>query len=148
MIPFLQAFNGGNWVRVENAARSKAANLKQDLLVFTGTYGILSLPNGSGTQIPLTLEANGIEVPKWYWKILKAPHLNAAIVLIGLNNPFATSLTGNALLCPNICSTSGWGMTQYTDFTKGYTYCCNVNDFAKAVSFVPNEALAANILTY
>lgn len=92
MFKLLQAFNGGNWVRVENAARNKAANLKQDVLIFTGTYGILSLPNENNTQIPLTLEANGIEVPKWYWKIIKASHLNAAIVLIGLNNPFATSL--------------------------------------------------------
>ncbi|XP_055701132.1 uncharacterized protein LOC129800628 [Phlebotomus papatasi] len=146
--PQWQQTNGGNWLRVENAARQKAHNMQQDLLIFTGTFDILTLPHVNGQQIPLTLEAGGIEVPKWYWKIIKSTANNAAIALITLNNPFATSISANELLCTDICSSSGWGQSNFNNFAHGYTYCCNVMTLRNRITWIPSEASANNVLNW
>ncbi|GAB0091767.1 DNA/RNA non-specific endonuclease [Sergentomyia squamirostris] len=146
--PQWQQTNGGNWLRVEDKTRTKAHNIQQDLLIFTGTFDILTLPHVNGQQIPLTLEAGGIEVPKWYWKIVKSTTNNAAIALITLNNPFATSISANELLCPDICSSSGWGDSNFSNFARGYTYCCNVQNLMSRITWIPSEASANNVLNW
>ncbi|XP_059620187.1 uncharacterized protein LOC132264119 [Phlebotomus argentipes] len=146
--PQWQQTNGGNWLRVENAARTKAHNMQQDLLIFTGTFDILTLPHVNGQQIPLTLESGGIEVPKWFWKIIKSTTNNAAIALITLNNPFATSISANELLCTDICSSSGWADSYFSNFARGYTYCCNVMALMSRIPWIPSEASANNILNW
>lgn len=147
--PEWQVVNAGNWIRVENAARKKASALQADVLIFTGTFGILTLPDVNGNQVEITLEAGGnIEVPKWFWKIIKNPATNAGIALVTLNNPFVTSIGANEYLCDDICATSGWSSSHYSDFSKGFTYCCAVNDLMATVSFIPSEASSSSILQF
>lgn len=109
----------------------------------------MTLPHVNGNQVEITLEAGGnIEVPKWFWKVIKSTATNSAIVLVGLNNPFATSLPANERLCTDICSSYGWAQAQFSNFGQGYTYCCEVNAFRNVVPRVPAEAAAASILSF
>lgn len=144
--PQWQVVNAGNWLRVENAARDKASSSQTDLLIFTGNEEILTLPHLDGREISITLESGGnIEVPKWFWKIIKNPLTNSGIALITLNNPFAISVNS---LCSDICSSYGWSNVNYSDYSKGFTYCCSVQSLMAAVPGIPTEASVANILSF
>lgn len=147
--PEWQVVNAGNWLRVENAARDKAAALQEDLEIYTGTYGIMTLPDVNNNQVEITLEEGGnIEVPKWFWKIIKNPRTNEGIALISLNNPFVTSLTEEEKLCTDNCAYSGWYQEAYDNFARGYTYCCEVSDLMATVEFIPSDAAVAGVLNF
>ncbi|XP_052563976.1 uncharacterized protein LOC120425286 isoform X2 [Culex pipiens pallens] len=146
--PQWQAVNAGNWLRVEDAVRAVSNRLQEDVLIFTGNQGIMTLPNVSGQQIPITLEAGGIQAPKWYWKIVKSPSTNAGIALVTNNDPFRTSMPATEMLCSNVCATYGWANANYANFAQGYTYCCTVAALMKAIPAIPVEASVANVLAF
>ncbi|XP_058834973.1 uncharacterized protein LOC131692123 [Topomyia yanbarensis] len=144
--PEWQVINVGNWVRVENAARSIAVRLNDTVKIFTGVYDILSLPDVNGRMVPITLAENSqLEAPKWFWKVLHHAASNSAIALITLNNPYAS---GGEYLCHDICDRNGWGHKEFQDLRKGFTYCCTVQELRKAIKFIPTKADASNILQF
>ncbi|EDS35106.1 deoxyribonuclease I [Culex quinquefasciatus] len=125
-VPQWKDVNEGNWKRVEELTRDIAAHLNEDLIVLQGTRGVLELPHATGSVMtPVTLASAGIEVPLWSWKVLKSEKLNAGIAFVTLNNPYETKL--EQLLCENICQQTGWSDSQFTDYKKGFTYCCDPN---------------------
>ncbi|KAL1397664.1 hypothetical protein pipiens_009591 [Culex pipiens pipiens] len=125
-VPQWKDVNEGNWKRVEELTRDIAAHLNEDLIVLQGTRGVLELPHATGSVMtPVTLVTAGIEVPLWSWKVLKSEKLNAGIAFVTLNNPYETKL--EQLLCENICQQTGWSDSQFTEYKKGFTYCCDPN---------------------
>ncbi|XP_058124088.1 uncharacterized protein LOC131285332 [Anopheles ziemanni] len=146
--PQWRVTNAGNWEVVEKAARDVSGRLKEELLVFTGTHDILMLTDVDGQHVEITLVADRIQVPKWYWKIIKSNKKDAAIALVSNNDPFRTSMPAGEMLCQNICDKHGWSNPLYANFGRGYTYCCKVDDLRLAIPSIPNEANAANVLRY
>lgn len=147
--PKWQVINNGNWVRVENAVRRKAAAMEIDLVIYTGTFGILSLPDINNNQVQITLEGGGnIEVPKWFWKIIRNPLTDEGIALITLNNPFVDSIANSERLCTDICRVTGWFQEAFQDFSRGFTTCCSVIDLGFTINFIPDEAIARGILHF
>lgn len=138
-IPQWQSINNANWKHVESVVRTKADKVKDDLIIFTGGFDVLKLNNKK-----ISLEPDGLDVPKWSWKIVKLSSEDSGIAFATLNNPFATSAP-NAL-CQDICNDNGWDWKDRKTFSKGFTICCSVTDLMNVVSAIPEEAKASNVM--
>lgn len=136
--PQWKQFNSGNWLAVEDEVRSHALHHKKTLDVFTGTHGILSLPDVNGDMKEVFLDSRKlIPVPLFYWKLVHDPSLNQAIVFIGVNSPQQFPIIpSNYLLCPDICATFHWHFLFKDVAKKGFLYCCSYQEFQKAVPWV------------
>lgn len=53
--PQWQVINGGNWVALENNLRTIARNAQATLTVWTGSYGVTTLPNSAGQPTEIWL---------------------------------------------------------------------------------------------
>lgn len=144
--PQFQDVNGGNWVRLEGMAKNLSEEYNSNFLVYTGVHEILSLPDDSGKLKPLYLEdGNKIEVPKWFWKVIINRDLDSAIVMITLNNPFERK-SNIQEFCKNVCDKAGLRSSWFSNIRKGYTFCCDLNDFKKTVTVLPSSVRANNLL--
>ena len=138
VVPQWQSINNGNWKHIESVVRSKAAQLKYDLVVFTGGFDVLKLNNKK-----ITLASDGLEVPKWSWKVVLDSSNKNGIAFATYNNPFATNVNN---LCNDICDENGWNWKERKNYSKGYTICCDVGDIMRIVSDIPPEAKSNGIL--
>ncbi|XP_075210933.1 salivary endonuclease-like isoform X2 [Lycorma delicatula] len=129
------SINSGNWQRVERCIRQFAISKRSNLLVTTGTHGILTLADRKKKQVKVYLhpEEKQLPVPKYFWKIVLDPDEKKCIGFICSNNPFLTRAPSK--LCKDICSNFGW--PKFEEFTNGYTYCCELSDLRKAIPTIP-----------
>jgi hypothetical protein len=144
--PQWQIFNGGNWEALESSVRAYADKRKLDFVVYTGTYGVATLPNvnGTATELYLYVDANNnkaIPVPKFYWKSVYDPKSQAGVVFVGINNPYVSDLQGDYLICKDVCSKISWVNWDQKNIKRGYSYCCEVDDFRSTVKFLPQFAV-------
>jgi len=140
--PQWQTFNGGNWKRLESSVTAYADKKKLDLVVYTGTYGVATLPNVNGTETELYLYVDrnnnkAIPVPKLFWKAVYDPKSQAGVVFVGINNPYVSDPKGDYLICTDVCSEISWVNWDQQNIMAGYSYCCEVGDFRSRVQFLP-----------
>lgn len=139
--PEWKKVNNANWKRVEAMSRGIAKELKKTLEIYSGTFGILNLDN-----VDMTLMDNGfVEVPKYFWKIIRDPATDQGIALVTLNNIFATSVP---TICPDICKATNWDHANFDDYRRGFTYCCDVSSLRSVVPHIPSEASSSSRLMY
>jgi len=110
--------------------------------VYTGTYGVATLPNVNGiaTELYLYVDSNNnkaIPVPKFYWKAVYDPKRQAGVVFVGINNPYISDPQGDYLICTDGCSQISWVEWDQKNIEKGYSYCCEVFDFRSPFKFLP-----------
>jgi hypothetical protein len=146
-----QTFNAGNWDSVETSVRTYANKSKLNLDVYTGTYGILTFPdvNGIETELYLYVDSNNnkaIPVPKLFWKAVYDPTTQAGVVVVGINNPYLSGPQGDYLICNDVCSKISWLKWDQKNITKGYLYCCDVNDFRATVNTLPEFTVSGLLL--
>jgi hypothetical protein len=140
--PQWQTFNGDNWNTLEADVRDYAEENELDLKVYTGTYGVSTLPHeDTKEQIPLYLyvDDNGnkaIPVPELYWKVVYNPETKQGVALLGVNNPYQTDVT-KSVICKDISSQINWLNWKPTDQKAGYSYACEVDDLRKSVTYLP-----------
>jgi len=65
----------------------------------------------------------------------EAKHEGVAIIQI--NNPWNTVGAGD-IYCTDVCNQLSWVNWDITNVLLGYTYCCDVAAFHKAVPYAPN----------
>nr|CAD7202187.1 unnamed protein product [Timema douglasi] len=140
--PQWQTFNGGNWNTLEDNVRRYARDKSVDLVVYTGTYGITTLPNARGVEKELYLYVdennnNAMPIPKLFWKVVYNPLSQAATVFIGVNNPYITSLKNDYQLCNDVSSKVSWLTWDKNSQKKGFSYACEFADFRKSVPAMP-----------
>ncbi|GJQ78069.1 hypothetical protein Trydic_g16000, partial [Trypoxylus dichotomus] len=140
--PQWQTFNGQNWNYLEQNVRDFASRRGLDLIEYTGTYGVTTLPHavtGQDTELFLyvTDSTKAIPVPRLFWKVLYDPIRKAGVVFIGVNNPYVVNPTRD-IICTDICSQYSWLTWKPTEIQLGYSYCCSVSDFRRTVTTFPN----------
>ncbi|XP_061393589.1 uncharacterized protein LOC133329108 [Musca vetustissima] len=165
--PQWQGFNGGQWNALEDAVRKYAANSRQWLDCYTGTWGIMKLPGppasppttntttAFGPQRDFYLARDGnnnglLPVPMLYYRLLVNSQHSRGIVLVGVNNPHASlnEISSDYVICDDIQEKVGWlrwmsntNNKSNKNLKKGYLYACHVGDFVKAVGHLPGYLL-------
>ncbi|KAI5755421.1 hypothetical protein M8J77_016648 [Diaphorina citri] len=130
--PQFQTINAGSWLQFEKAVRDLAGKLEKTLDVTTGTHGILKVKD---KPVYLDPRNQGIAVPEEFFKIVIEPISSRGIALVCSNNPFLDKAP--QLLCKqDICGANKWPVLK-DNFKKGYCYCCDVQEFARNVGFLP-----------
>ena len=136
--PQWQTFNAGNWLSVESNVRSFASTRRLDLIVYTGTHGVSTLPHEvTNEDVELFLYVNGTKraapVPQLFWKVVYEPVSEAGIVFIGVNNPYDDNFARN-LICMDVSDQVSWLTWSPLNQVRGFSYSCDVNDFRKTVT--------------
>ena len=140
--PQWQTFNGRNWNSLEMSVRDYADKNKVNLEVYTGTHEAATLPDVAGVQRELHLyhdknNNQGLRVPKFYWKVVYNPKTQEGIALVGINNPYVANPSGDYIFCTDVCSKVSWLQWDQKNVQKGYSYCCEVDDFRATVKTLP-----------
>lgn len=142
-VPTWKKVNEVNWNRVESSVRSHAKKKLTTFNIFTGSHEVLiSLNDGPMTMLQDSPGKNWVEVPKYIWKIVVDP-TGKGIAFITLNDVFATTSTP---LCPNICSSYNWDHHHFTDYTRGYTICCEVHELMSKLVHKPPVPTITGVL--
>ncbi|KXJ72533.1 hypothetical protein RP20_CCG017762 [Aedes albopictus] len=137
-----ETINNGNWKYLEESVRTLVDNSKKNLIIYTGIYGTLSLCSDKNHCRDFTLSNGRIPVPKWLWKVVKSPDSNAAIALVVSNNPFDRE----SPICGLGGESFGWSRKISLNGALGAVSYCSVQDLQRVVRYIPQEALAGNIL--
>ena len=62
-----------------------------DLVVYTGTSGVIELADVRGEGVPIYLyPGDKLPVPRYYWRVLHDPEAGLGVAVLGLNNPHLT----------------------------------------------------------
>lgn len=137
--PQWQTFNGGNWNTLEQNCRDVANKKGVNLIIYTGTHEIATLPHAISAQHePLYLfnenDRVGIPVPKFFWKVVYDPASKLATAFLGLNNPYH-EISSNDVICEDVCNQISWISMKRSNNRLGFMYCCEIENFRKNVEF-------------
>lgn len=140
MQPQWKAINNGNWKNLEISIRRTAQKLQDTFHIVTGTYEILKLPDKNGKLRRIYMQPHEkLPVPKYMWKIVYSMQSNNGIAFVLLNNPFASQRNHQHLqeFCHDICDRTNWIGPNWRNISRGYIWCCQVEDFLGIVPSVP-----------
>ncbi|KAK3919220.1 Nuclease EXOG, mitochondrial [Frankliniella fusca] len=147
--PQFSSINGGHWKVVENLARKLASQMQAELMVYTGTHGVLTLTNGDGKKVAIYLEPNKrkIPVPEHIWKVIYHPANKSGIALAVANNPTLSGRDrGASHLCEDKCAEHGWPKDLLKDVRKGLVVCCTIQQLKQAGVRLPANIRAEKVL--
>ncbi|XP_030371966.1 uncharacterized protein LOC115622210 [Scaptodrosophila lebanonensis] len=146
--PQWQTFNGGNWEKVETSVRKFVADRNLTTDCYTGTWGVSTLPDVEGVpkELYLNFDENNnglIPVPRLYFRIIIDRASREGVVLIGVNNPYASleEIMSDYVVCEDIGNRLSWVTWEKEDLNEGYSYACAVEDFTAVVKDLPLEDL-------
>ncbi|XP_062133312.1 uncharacterized protein LOC133843681 [Drosophila sulfurigaster albostrigata] len=148
--PQWQTLNAGHWAVVEEATRRFAAREKLSLSIYTGTYGVMPLPNATQTSFYLANDANNnhvLPVPLLFYRlVIDNDRPWSGIAIVGVNNPHATwpEIWKSYMICETRIPPRyvPWLRSlQQKNLKKGYLYACTVADVARAVGHLPPHLL-------
>ncbi|CAH0391295.1 unnamed protein product [Bemisia tabaci] len=132
--PQWQTFNGGNWVKLEDALRDLIVKRPGKLHVYTGTHGVIALKDINDNEVEIYLgEKDGrpiVPVPKYYWKVFYRPERREGVAVVGLNNPYREVAEGD-ILCEDVCRAYEWLDWDTKNQDKGVMYCCALGEFQR-----------------
>jgi len=137
--PQWQCFNGKNWMYFEDNCRDFAIDRKLDLVVYTGTSGVIQLKDVNDELVEIYLyDGDKLPVPRYYWKILYDPIGAAGVAVIGINNPHLEVVPDEFIVCPPITQHPILdSVSDPTNISKGFIWACRVEDLAAALPEIP-----------
>lgn len=138
--PQFQTFNSLNWVSVEISSRRLASNRGITMDVYTGTFGITTLPDDHSVnhEIFIDFRNRQVPVPMLYYKILVNRADQSGVVLLGVNNYHLTlqEIQRDYIICNDVSDRIDYVSWSRTNLARGYGYACEVNDFLRRVPHV------------
>ncbi|CAB3367329.1 Hypothetical predicted protein [Cloeon dipterum] len=142
LAPQWDPIKDGNWDILQGATRQLAEDFSYDLIVYTGTHGTTTLADVNGIEKPIYIaydeSGNGlVRVPEFFWRIVYDPITQRGVAFVTINNPYISTPGSDFYLCPDVCNQIPWVVWDTNDFTKGYSYCCEVNALAPFVEEIP-----------
>lgn len=145
--PQWQTFNSGHWSIVEDETRHFVARSGLSVSVYTGTYGVMSLPGDTETSFHLTTDANNIgvlPVPRFFYRLLiDNDRPWRGLALIGVNNPHVnrSEIEESYVICnPLQPQQVPWlRFLHHKNLRQGYLYACTVAEVARVVGHLPPE---------
>lgn len=151
--PQYQAFNGGNWEALESSTRRffRDRNIANGDL-FTGTYGVMTLPDINNVQQEIFLyfdeNNNGlIPAPALFYKIIVDNNTKKGIAIIGVNNIYLTAEeVADLIICNDVSDGIDWITWDRRNIERGYMYACTVEDLARVVGHLPNIDTSGGLL--
>ncbi|XP_071453644.1 salivary endonuclease-like [Hetaerina americana] len=151
VVPQWQEFNNGNWKVLENAIRVKATRPSpHNLVVYTGTFGVLQLQDINRNEIPFYLSLgpkNRVPVPKYIWKIASNPSRNESVAFVLLNHPATTPPYSEPPVCQDVCNRIHWVTWKArNDVHKGVMYCCSVPELRRIFTNIPNNVPVGKLM--
>ncbi|XP_066150144.1 uncharacterized protein [Euwallacea fornicatus] len=138
--PQWQKFNARNWNQIEIDVRDYAAKNGVDLQVWTGVYGVTTLPNNkTGEPTELYLFVNGtskyLPVPEIFWKVAYEPISERGVALIGVNNPYNDTFNK---LCVDVSNKLSWLHCDRNNQELGFCYACSITNLRRVVTYIPH----------
>lgn len=154
VVPQWQAVNNGNWKKLEAALRELAIKRNATLSVWTGTHGVLQLPDSFSNPVRLYLGlARGKEVlpvPALMWKVIYDPSTSAAVAIVMVNDVRGLGTSDwsslREPLCPDVCHRLPWVTWNTSDHRRGMTFCCTVDALRSTISELPSLGPAVRLL--
>lgn len=164
-----EPINSGNWGKTETTLRAFVADEGIRVEVYTGTIGILHLPDCKGRLVPMYLNVGGQHrevngecytprtpeadtgfrtnpIPQFIYKAVINREEGTGVVFVSLNNIYANLREGlDALkeICTDVSDKVTWMVWTQT-VKKGYMAACEVKDFVSKAKHLPS-AIADNI---
>lgn len=140
-VPMWKTINGGHWVDVEASVRKYASIYGTEIYVWTGAFGILELPNRYQQPIQIFLHNLNsetdkqvyVQVPKFIFKLVYSPGLDnqegSSVVFVTINNPY-WQFNEQDIICNDVIDMFSWmQLRDQKNFTLGYTYACEYEEF-------------------
>lgn len=138
-VPQWNQINNINWRKLENRIRNVAANLNNNLIIYTGAFKNLTLPDSHNTDKGIFLMDYRVAAPKYIWKVVHSLTYDKAIAFVTVNNPFQPIVIDDLPGYDNkICEDYKWDWPERKDVSKGFTYCCSVDALRNSISNVPH----------
>jgi len=137
VLPQWKTVNGANWNKIEQSVRDYAEKNNVELQVWTGGFGITTLPHDkTNEETKLFLGGNEpvLPVPEIFWKVVYNPASQRGVAFIGVNNPYKVWTKVNKF-CEDMSTWLSWG--DKNDEVKGFSWVCTVDDFRKLVKTFP-----------
>ncbi|KAJ8705731.1 hypothetical protein PYW08_012777 [Mythimna loreyi] len=139
--------NAGDWAALEDGLRRRVNVIGTDVTVFTGTHGVMTLPdkNGRMQEIYLHADANNnldVPVPMYFYKLVYDPKTKSAAVFISINSSFYNATTIDKLqFCDNICdevdSNPEYSWLKWRSNDGTFSFCCDYEQFVDEVDYLP-----------
>ncbi|KAG6460433.1 hypothetical protein O3G_MSEX011974 [Manduca sexta] len=131
--------NAPRWSNLERALRVYVnQKAKTTVTVYTGTHGVLMLPDERGSNKPVYLatvsRSNAVPVPLYFYKVVVESG-KRTVAYVTINSVFYTPTQIQTLrFCTDLCDGTHW----LTWKDKGIeSFCCDYNDFKREVGYLP-----------
>ncbi|KAJ8725076.1 hypothetical protein PYW07_016034 [Mythimna separata] len=141
--PQWQCINAGNWNRLEQKLRARIAAAGYNTVIYTGTYGVVKLPDQNNRLVDIFLSQRQVPVPLYFYKVAYEESSQRGTAFITINNPhlpLAEAVRIADEICEDQCrrnSDFDWLTWEPDRVEIGYSFCCTVDDFRSSIPHLP-----------